>query len=260
MVDFVTGYESHQEDPQSSVVLVSFQSTALFDTDSPQLPSRVELETELGNAFRGTNLDGYLGMVQALPTSNLFSTTTQIYLMLVTPEGSTNGEGRSGTAILATSFGVLIACLLVSFAWYRHRRRSRRRQASDKFMKLVAEIDSSASGRTLSQSNEGQSVLCGTEELEEIEVSLCETAGQMDDLRRVFSQDSQCKLIIVEQMNYEVEDELSQDEEPSELVGMLKSIQRSECVEKNASFEDSSCASSHDESVIEGTPCVDIKR
>jgi hypothetical protein len=266
MVDFVTGYQSYQEVAESSVVLVSFQSTAVFDADSPQLPSRVELDAELANAFRGMALDGYLGMVQALPTTNLFTTTTQIYLVQSSPESSTSRNEKSGTAILATCFGfVILASALLSFALYRRRRKRRRRQASDSFMKSVADLDSSMSGRTLSQSNEGQSSLHGSEELEKIEVTLCESADQMDDLRRLVSEESHCEMIFVEQMTNVVEDELSMEEETSDFVSIFKSVHVSEYGATYASFDDSSYGShcggsSNDESVIGETSSFDIER
>jgi hypothetical protein len=67
-----TDTESDFGDP----VYVAYKSSAIFNPSSSSIPTTQELDTTLTEAFQGQNLDGYLGMLQALPPNNLFSTTT----------------------------------------------------------------------------------------------------------------------------------------------------------------------------------------
>ena len=53
-----------------------FRSTASFDSESPVIPTW--LDDVLQGAFAEENLNGYLIMVQALPPTNIFSSTTDI--------------------------------------------------------------------------------------------------------------------------------------------------------------------------------------
>eukprot|EP00980_Cylindrotheca_fusiformis_P005325 scaffold1138_cov128-Cylindrotheca_fusiformis.AAC.7 len=59
-------------------IYVAYSSTAIFDSSSSSIPSSQDLDATLDAAFQGENLDGYLGMLQALPPSNIFSTTTSV--------------------------------------------------------------------------------------------------------------------------------------------------------------------------------------
>lgn len=267
MVDFVTSYESFQEEEESSVVLVTYRSIALFDPDSPQIPSRVELEEALFIAFQGVALDGYLGMVQALPVSNLFTTTTEIFLLQSSPPGSESGGGVSGAAILATSVGLVLASALAAFSLYRRRRQRRRRIASDRFMKDVGELDSSFSGRTMSQSNEELSSIYGIEELERIEVCLCESEVQIDDLRRLVPEETPSGLFFVQEMNFIFQDEKSKNDDSLVTDVDLSETSRSdhgrESINGVESFEDSNYFSdgsgnSDNDSGVEGTLSFDI--
>jgi hypothetical protein len=128
--DFSTDVMSHIDRPDSSIVLVTFRSTAFFDAESPSFPTLRELFGELENAFSGQELDGYLGMVQALPESNMFSSTTQITFVDLGSNGA--------TAVWATVV-VLAAFLAATFTYYR--RRHGRREDSDKFLNDIVEME-----------------------------------------------------------------------------------------------------------------------
>lgn len=143
MADFVTEYTSFIEDPGSSVVLVTFKSTAFFDPSTQELPSKLDLERELATAFQGVALTGYLGRVQALPASNAFSTTSDIFMVQNPPAVSTlESKDFSSVATATAIFVVAIVTSLASFSWYRTRRRQKRLAASDNFLRNVARTDS----------------------------------------------------------------------------------------------------------------------
>jgi hypothetical protein len=161
MADFVTEYNSFLEDSGSSVVLVTFKSTAFFDPSTRDLPSRIDLERELESAFQGVALAGYLGRVQALPASNAFSTTSQIF-MVQNPQivsssleivSSLESREFSSVAAATAVFAVAIVISLAGFSWYRTRRRRRRLKASDIFLRNGTGTDS-VKERNLRQSND----------------------------------------------------------------------------------------------------------
>jgi len=167
LVDFVTEDSSFLEDPESSVILVTFRSTAFFDSDTQELPSRIDLEREVASAFQQSALNAYLGRTQALPASNVFSTTSQIFevqnpltfstlgstsssktsqaIMIRNPpiESSIKSKEFSRVAPATAVSAVLIVMSLAGFSWYRTRRKRRRIEASDKFLRRTIEIGSS---------------------------------------------------------------------------------------------------------------------
>jgi hypothetical protein len=80
--DFLTEFVFFQSDPDSSVDLVTFESTtALFDPLSPDIPNESPViptegqmvgELIIINTFTKDELNGFLGMVQVLPNIHLF--------------------------------------------------------------------------------------------------------------------------------------------------------------------------------------------
>ncbi|KAL3937035.1 MAG: hypothetical protein SGARI_002309 [Bacillariaceae sp.] len=188
MVDFVTTYDSHQDFPDSSVILVSFGSSALFDPASPVIPGSTEMEAERNQAFEGDSISGYLGMVQSLPSNNVFATTLQIFLYVLLPptDGEESGkrEGISGVGVAAASFAALFGSLLIVATLYRRRRKQRRHEASNKFLNDIKEIDAQSDGMTMTNSSSGDCSLGTTDlgEIERIEVTLCECEEDMENL------------------------------------------------------------------------------
>ena len=175
MADFVTEYSSFVEDPGSSVVLVTFKSTAFFDPSTEELPSRLDLERERASAFQGVALAGYLGRVQALPASNAFSSTTEIFMVQNPPTVSTlESRNSSNLATATVLFVVAIVTSLASFSWYRTRRRQRRLEASDNFLRNATGINSlekpySIDGDDDSYQNEKKVSIKLLEDIERIE-------------------------------------------------------------------------------------------
>ena len=184
LVDFVTKYDSLLENPESAVVLVTFTSTALFDPYSGELPSRIELETELALAFMGMALTGYLGMLQALPKSNAFSTTSEVFLVQ-NPSSpiSLESKGFSTVAAATITFAFVIVTFLAGFSWYRTRRKRRRLEASDKFLRNDTDCDSIAGG-TLSQANDEDTD--GVRDEERLSMTLLDEIERIEDMRRNF--------------------------------------------------------------------------
>jgi hypothetical protein len=59
-------------------IYIAYNSSAIFSPSSIIIPSKINLDNTLESAFQGQNLNGYLSMLQALPPSNLFSTTFSV--------------------------------------------------------------------------------------------------------------------------------------------------------------------------------------
>ncbi len=57
-------------------IVIYYSSSAVFEAMSTAIPTVADLDAELASAFEGENLNGYVSMLQALPTSNVFSTTS----------------------------------------------------------------------------------------------------------------------------------------------------------------------------------------
>jgi hypothetical protein len=189
MADFVTEYDSFLEDPGSSVVLVTFKSTAFFDPSTGELPSRIDLEKELASAFQGVALSGYLGRVRALPASNAFSKTSQIFMITSLPTVSTLESREFSSVAAATAiFAVAIVTSLAALSWYRTRRRRRRLEASDKFLRDNTASDSLRKTRSVRESSEEQTGLNGSEKLPSIK--LLEEIERIEDMRRDFDDQS----------------------------------------------------------------------
>jgi cbb3-type cytochrome oxidase subunit 3 len=94
---------------------------------------------ELVNAFTGEELNGYLGMVQALPNTNLFSDSSQIFLV-GNPSTRVNSDSHVVAVIAAGTAGFAFLSVVVAwFTFYRRRRKHRRQEASDKFLDDIAE-------------------------------------------------------------------------------------------------------------------------
>lgn len=115
-------------------IYIAYKSSAIFDPSSSSIPTSQELDGKLTDAFEGQNLDGYLGMLQALPPSNLFSTSTFVTITEVrenTRIGSTTERtggprhrartsGSTGTAGIAAG---VTGLTLMAAAGLIHRRK-----------------------------------------------------------------------------------------------------------------------------------------
>lgn len=150
LVDFITDAVSYQSQPASSTVLVSFRSEAYFDPVTPVFPTEAELVDEMVNSFTGNDLTGYLGMLQALPNGNPFSTSAAVFVVGNTEaDDEVMGKEKSLIPIIALVAASIafVSTGSAGFAYYR-RRRLRRREASDKFFRgAVGESTDGSSGR-----------------------------------------------------------------------------------------------------------------
>jgi hypothetical protein len=59
-------------------ILVDYRSVGLFNPSSIFLPTVRELNGLITRAFTGENLMAYVGLVQALPSQNIFSSTSTV--------------------------------------------------------------------------------------------------------------------------------------------------------------------------------------
>jgi hypothetical protein len=95
---------------------VEYESSAVFDPESSiSIPTVEDLDAVLISAFEGSNLDGYLGMLQALPPQNLFSKTVDVELTepsigdpLVEQNTSSQRDLSTATAAMAGTSGLLL--------------------------------------------------------------------------------------------------------------------------------------------------------
>mmetsp|Transcript_35363 Transcript_35363/g.85778 ORF Transcript_35363/g.85778 Transcript_35363/m.85778 type:complete len:415 (-) Transcript_35363:1113-2357(-) len=85
LAEFITVFTDTQSD-FGDPIYIAYRSSAVFETSDGNQPSIQELDSQLRQAFLGRNLDGYLGMLQALAPSNLFSTTTFVTQVAVREE------------------------------------------------------------------------------------------------------------------------------------------------------------------------------
>jgi hypothetical protein len=101
-------------------VPIEYESTAIFDNSSAVVPGVAMLDRTLESAFEGDNLNGFIGMLQALPQGNVFSTTifvekTDAHLLIVSSSFSNSGAGATtaGAVAGAAGFALLVAGLMV---------------------------------------------------------------------------------------------------------------------------------------------------
>jgi hypothetical protein len=93
-------------------VLIEYESTAVFDPNSVVIPEVEVLDRMLSVAFVGDNLDGFVGMLQSLPPSNVFSTTTFVRqtgggVMVVSSNPIKRKAGNTMPGVIAGAAGIL---------------------------------------------------------------------------------------------------------------------------------------------------------
>ena len=106
MVEFTTTLLTHEKKVESSQVTLKLRSSALFGPDSFQLPTESLVAKELAKAFSATMVDGYLGMVQALPRKNIFSSTLDVRMDFEKLPDSTKNRT---TAVIWASLASILA-------------------------------------------------------------------------------------------------------------------------------------------------------
>jgi hypothetical protein len=145
--DFFTEMVTNEDSPEALSATVSFRSTSVSDPDSQKMiPTQIELEDELERAVSGEDLNGFLGMVQAFPSRNMFSSTTQIAFLGYDYDAETVSHtviiplSKSSIAsVVWACVMVALATSLVSLAFY-FRLYDRRRHASNNNKKELANL------------------------------------------------------------------------------------------------------------------------
>jgi hypothetical protein len=107
----------------SEIIVVDYRSIDLFYPSSIFLPTVRELDGLITRAFTGDNLMAYLALVQALPSQNIFSSTSDIILIRNGADtkaaagsatgGGTSGSTMAGIAAAAAGLFVLAAFLIL---------------------------------------------------------------------------------------------------------------------------------------------------
>lgn len=102
---------------------IEYESSAVFNEDSDDIPSTSALDDVLGSAFEGNNLEGYVGMLQSLPNQNLFSKTLSVELTEPTIGDSTRATPaeRGVTTAAAAMAGTTGLLLILAGAILRRR-------------------------------------------------------------------------------------------------------------------------------------------
>ena len=124
---------------------IEYESSAVFDEDSDDIPSMSALDDVLESAFEGNNLEGYVGMLQALPNQNLFSKTLSVELTEPTIGDSTRAAPaeRGVTTAAAAMAGTTGLLLILAGAILR------RRHAQDEIEGSDDEVASFSGKRTI---------------------------------------------------------------------------------------------------------------
>jgi len=142
-----TGFEFGEAIP------IDYESRAAFESSSIIIPDKEDLDKVLVSAFEGDNLDGYIGLLQSLPTSNIFSSTQYAKLVQMTEESSTmNFEVASSNSIARNlTLGSIVvggvAGLLLIFASTNIARRKTKRK-NDRTSVLGKKSSTSIAGET----------------------------------------------------------------------------------------------------------------
>ena len=79
---------------------IDYESKAILKPTTVILPEKEDLDSILLSAFEGNNLDGYIGVLQALPPSNMFSSTEHVKIIQMVEERRTRSEEAS-TSVMA---------------------------------------------------------------------------------------------------------------------------------------------------------------
>ena len=161
LLDFITIIVGNTTNPNAWFVRVTYESSAIFDPLSPVFPSMDELIMELDNAFTEEELNGYLGMVQALPTTNDFSSTTQVIYEGVDETRTIKSTSSVVTAVSTVAAGFAMFSFGAAYLMYYFRRRRRRREASNRFLNKFTEVETPtehlSSGKSVDSDDTGSS-------------------------------------------------------------------------------------------------------
>lgn len=82
-------------------IRIDYDSKVVIDASSVSVPNKEDLDSILLSAFEGEYLDGYIGLVQALPSSNIFSSTQYVKIGQMIEESPSLRFGDTSTTSIA---------------------------------------------------------------------------------------------------------------------------------------------------------------
>lgn len=144
MEGFDTNYVFHEIVPEPSLVNVIFRSTAYFHASSQPLPTATGLLEGASLAFQGDSADGYLGMLQALPGSNVFSSTTMVKWTLEEDDGITTETKKDARIVIVSVSGLLFVLASSGFLYRQYSKQGKLAVEG----KETVETDSSTGNQT----------------------------------------------------------------------------------------------------------------
>jgi len=107
---------------------IGYESTAVFDEESTVVPTIEMLDRVLATAFNGNNLNGFIGMLQALPPQNVFSTTVFVNQTESSSQGAQsvrrkqNQKERVATAAGAVAGAAAILMITAGLVYFKRRK------------------------------------------------------------------------------------------------------------------------------------------
>jgi hypothetical protein len=132
-------------------IAMQYNSTAFFDTDSASIPTSLDMNVLLKQAFLGPNGENYTEQLQDLNETNPFSTTTSVKQMTVSV-GSTESGTQNTSRIIAATLGSVAAVASLFATGIFVRRKKMRSNRDDK--SLVHGHFSFSAGDTLATPDE----------------------------------------------------------------------------------------------------------
>mmetsp|Transcript_17696 Transcript_17696/g.40825 ORF Transcript_17696/g.40825 Transcript_17696/m.40825 type:complete len:467 (+) Transcript_17696:32-1432(+) len=88
---------------ESEEPTIEYESKAILEPSTVIVPEMVDLDNILVSAFEGENLVGYIGLIQSLPPSNMFSSVEQIKLIEMVNESRTMKAQKTSRYVTAKS-------------------------------------------------------------------------------------------------------------------------------------------------------------
>jgi hypothetical protein len=123
--EFLTIFTGENSFNFGEPIHIDYDSSALFAVFSTAIPSVEMLDTMLSTAFEGENLNGFIGMLQSLPSQNVFSTTVFVNqteageMMMVSPSTSSQKRQRMNAAAGVVAGAAGIALLAAGLVYHR---------------------------------------------------------------------------------------------------------------------------------------------
>lgn len=120
--DFSTSLLTHERKVELSQVIVKLRSKAIFGSGPTRAPADRSVAQEILNAFSGTTGDGYLGMVQALSRTNIFSSAFYVKVVFEEDKRSDPPRKRTAAAVLVSLASVFAFGAAAVFSYRTYKR------------------------------------------------------------------------------------------------------------------------------------------